>query len=129
MCTYIIEKAAITGSGKGPQGWFSLNQANVYYDHPVHAPMDHALTIDFVNEAKGPGARVAVELSPESARAAYREDSGCALEAGYQGAWIPVVHIGLTQSGHYEGAAQAAPSGFQTHYSDGFSRRRWHSPA
>ena len=68
MCTYIIEKAAITGSGKGPQGWFSLNQANVYYDHPVHAPMDHALTIDFVNEAKGPGARVAVELSPESAR-------------------------------------------------------------
>ena len=72
MCTYIIEKAAITGSGKGPQGWFSLNQANVYYDHPVHAPMDHALTIDFVNEAKGPGARVAVELSPESARSLSR---------------------------------------------------------
>ena len=83
MCTYIIEKATITGSGKGPQGWFSLNQANVYYDHPVHAPMDHALTIDFVNEAKGPGARVAVELSPESARQLI-EKIQAALEAGYQ---------------------------------------------
>ena len=30
--------------------------------------MEHALNIDFVNEAAGPGARVAVELSPESAR-------------------------------------------------------------
>ena len=28
----------------------------------------HALNIDFVNEAAGPGARVAVELTPESAR-------------------------------------------------------------
>jgi hypothetical protein len=31
--------------------------------------MEYALNIDFVNEAQGPGARVAVELSPQSARA------------------------------------------------------------
>jgi hypothetical protein len=31
-------------------------------------PLEHALNIDFVNEAAGPGARVAVELSIEAAR-------------------------------------------------------------
>ncbi|HEX2324948.1 MAG TPA: DUF6295 family protein, partial [Chloroflexota bacterium] len=36
------------------------------------APLDHALIIDFLNEAAGPGARVAVELSAESARALVR---------------------------------------------------------
>ena len=67
MCTYNIEKATITGSGKGPQGWFSLNEARVYYDHPFHSPADHTLNIDFVNDTQGLGARVAVELSAESA--------------------------------------------------------------
>ena len=68
MCTYITEKAAIVGSAKGPNGWMAVDTANVYYDHPYHAPLDHALNIDFVNEAGGPGHRVAVELSAESAR-------------------------------------------------------------
>ncbi|MCZ2111256.1 MAG: DUF6295 family protein [Dehalococcoidia bacterium] len=67
MCTGIIETTTIAGSGKGPQGWFSVDRANVSYDHPFHAPFEHALTIDFVNEAKGPGARVAVELDRQSA--------------------------------------------------------------
>ena len=69
MCTYIVEKAALSGSGKGAQGWFALSNANVMFDHPFHAPLEHALTIDFVNEQMGPAARVAVELTPESARA------------------------------------------------------------
>ena len=72
MCNWIIEKAEIAGSGKGPEGWFSLSRANVYYDHPFHAPLEHALNIDFVNESEGLGARVAVELSPESARQLVR---------------------------------------------------------
>jgi hypothetical protein len=41
----------------------------VAYDHPYHALLEHALTIDFVDEAAGPSARVAVELSADSARA------------------------------------------------------------
>ena len=65
----IAERVEIEGSGKGRGGWFTLRQANVSYDHPFDAPMEHALNIDFVNEAQGPGARVAVELSPQSARA------------------------------------------------------------
>ena len=68
MCTMIVEKAEMAGSGKGPQGWFALRQANVSYDHAFHAPLEHAVSIDFVNESEGLGARVAVELSPESAR-------------------------------------------------------------
>jgi hypothetical protein len=68
MCTTIVEKAEITGSGRGPNGWFSLQQANVSYDHPYHMPLDHALNIDFVNPDDGLAARIAVELSPESAR-------------------------------------------------------------
>lgn len=68
MCTMIVEKGEMTGSGKGPKDWFQLRQVNVSYDHPFHAPLDHALNIDFVNESEGLGARVAVELTPESAR-------------------------------------------------------------
>jgi len=68
MCTYVVEKADIAGSGKGVQGWFPLTGANVAFDHPAHAPLEHALLIDFVNETQGPGARVAVEMSADSAR-------------------------------------------------------------
>ena len=69
MCTMIVEQIKIEGSGKGLSGWFTLKEANVSYDHPFNAPLEHALNIDFVNEAQGPGARVAVELSVEAAQA------------------------------------------------------------
>ena len=69
MCTMIVQQIKIDGSGKGIHGWFALKEANVSYDHPFNAPLEHALNIDFVNEAQGPGARVAVELSAEAARA------------------------------------------------------------
>jgi len=68
MCTMIVQQVKIDGSGKGTGGWFALRQANVSYDHPFNAPLEHALNIDFVDEAQGPGARVAVELSLEAAR-------------------------------------------------------------
>lgn len=68
MCTMIVRQVAIEGSGKGASGWFAVRQVNVSYDHPFHAPLEHALNIDFVDEAQGPGARVAVELNLESAR-------------------------------------------------------------
>ena len=68
MCTMIVEKVAMEGSGKGTGGWFHVNQANVSYDHPFNAPFEHALNIDFVNQSQGLAARVAVELSENSAR-------------------------------------------------------------
>lgn len=69
MCTMISQQARIAGSGKGPEGWFTVSQASVSYDHPFNVPLEYALNIDFVDEALGPGARVAVELDVESARA------------------------------------------------------------
>jgi hypothetical protein len=68
MCTMIVHQAKIEGRGKGAAGWFEVKEANVSYDHPYDMPLEHALNIDFVNEAEGPGARVAVELSVEAAR-------------------------------------------------------------
>lgn len=68
MCTYDTQHVALTGSGKGASGWFSLSEATVYFDHPVHAQAEHTLNIDFTNPARGPGARVAVELDAASAR-------------------------------------------------------------
>jgi hypothetical protein len=68
MCTMIYHQAKIDGSGRGANGWFQVREVNVSYDHPYQMPLEHALNIDFVNEAEGPGARVAVELTLESAR-------------------------------------------------------------
>lgn len=81
MCTYITEKADITGSGKGPGEWIPLTQANVYFDHPARAFLENALMIDFVNPRLGPSARIAVELSPESARELVQKILA-ALESG-----------------------------------------------
>ena len=76
MCSYIVEKAALTGSAKG-RGWMKIDTAHVYYDHPFHAPLDHALGIDFINAANGGRERVAIEISAEvGARAGARDPRG-----------------------------------------------------
>jgi hypothetical protein len=72
MCSYVTVPAELSGSAKGPDGWFSVTGASVYFDHPFHAPLEHSLNIDFVDPARGPGARVAVELSAASARELVR---------------------------------------------------------
>jgi uncharacterized protein DUF6295 len=72
MCTYLTETIKVAGSGKGNAGWFAVSDASVYFDHPVHAMAEHTLNIDFRNPAKGPDARVAVELTYESARELVR---------------------------------------------------------
>src|SRR5213594_4265512 len=87
MCTMIVKQAKVWGSGKGANGWFKLRKANVSYDHPFDAPLEHALNIDFVNEALGPGARVAVELSVEAARALV-EAIGTVLERAEAGGYL-----------------------------------------
>ena len=69
MCTYATVTTPLQGSAKGPGSrWFSVTDGVVYFDHPVHAMAEHTLNIDFTAPADGPGARVAVELTAESAR-------------------------------------------------------------
>ncbi len=67
MCTYQTARCAVEGSGKGAAGWFPLSTATVYVDHPVHAAAEHTLNIDFAAPERGASARVAVELTAESA--------------------------------------------------------------
>ncbi len=69
MCTYRTDLLAVSGSGKGTRGWFTLTDASVYVDHPVHAPGLHTLNVDLRNPGLGPDARVALELDAGSARA------------------------------------------------------------
>jgi Family of unknown function (DUF6295) len=68
MCTSIVEIVGADGAGKGGDGWFKLTNAVVSYDHPHHAVLEEAITIDFVNATLGPETRVAVELTLASAK-------------------------------------------------------------
>ena len=67
MCTMVVESTKITGSGKGTNAWFPIQEVNVSYDHPFHAPMEYTVNLDFTNESMGPSARGGVELSARSA--------------------------------------------------------------
>ena len=69
MCTMIAVSAAVTGSGKGPTGWFPVTGATVGYDHGTHSGTEHALLLDFTNYDLGVDARVALELDLGSGRA------------------------------------------------------------
>ena len=68
MCTSIVEIVGCAGAGKTGNGWIELTNAVVSYDHPHHALLEEAITIDFINTALEPGARVAVELTLEAAK-------------------------------------------------------------
>jgi hypothetical protein len=69
MCTYATVQTALQGSAKGPDSsWFHVTDGTIYFDHPVHAMAEHTLNIDFADPARGPAARVAVELTAASAR-------------------------------------------------------------
>ena len=65
MCTYETTHVPLPrSSGKLVTGWSALEEATVYFDHPVDAPLDHSLNIDFRRGAD----RLAVELDPAAAR-------------------------------------------------------------
>ena len=69
MCTYQTFTVDIEGAGKGATGWFDATLASVSFDHPVRAQAEHSLNIDILAPALGPSARVALELTADSARA------------------------------------------------------------
>jgi hypothetical protein len=69
MCTSIVEIAPADGMAKGEDEWFPLTHSVVSYDHARHALLYDAITIDFVNLGLPPGARAAVELTLDAAKA------------------------------------------------------------
>jgi len=68
MCTSVVEIVECEGAGTSEGGWIAVTKAVVSYDHPHHALLEDAITIDFVNDDLGPGARAAVELTLDSAK-------------------------------------------------------------
>jgi hypothetical protein len=69
MCTYATVRERVHGSAKGPNGaWMRVSDATVYFDHPVHAMAEHTLNIDLADPTRGPAARIAIELTADSAR-------------------------------------------------------------
>lgn len=69
MCTYTTFADKISGSAKGPgTAWMAVSDVTVYFDHPVHAMATHTVNIDVADPTRGPSARVALELTPDSAR-------------------------------------------------------------
>ena len=71
MCTSIVEIAPAEGMGKREDAWFPLTHAVVAYDHARHAVLADVITLDFINADLPPGARAAVELTLESAKALH----------------------------------------------------------
>src|SRR2546422_3540976 len=88
MCTMIAHQVQIMGRGKSGLEWFEVREANVSYDHPYDLPLEHALNIDFVNEALGPGARVAVELSVDAARQLVKTIEAVLAQADQRGGLV-----------------------------------------
>jgi hypothetical protein len=69
MCTSVVEIVRAEGAGTSEHGWFPVTSVAVSYDHPHHALLEDAITIDFVNPALGPSARAGIEITLESAKA------------------------------------------------------------
>ena len=69
MCTSIVEIAAAEGMAKRGDEWFPLSQAVVAYDHARHASAGDVITLDFFNSGLDAGARAAVEITLDSAKA------------------------------------------------------------
>ena len=69
MCTSIVEVIAAEGMAKRADDWFALSHVAVAYDHARHALLGDVITLDFVNTGLPPGARAAVEITLESAKA------------------------------------------------------------
>ena len=72
MCTWMSQQVEASGAARGVPDWMRVTAVNVMYDHPVSAPYDHALLLDFINPSQGVGARVGIELSARSARELVR---------------------------------------------------------
>jgi hypothetical protein len=72
MCTWLSQRVEAHGAARGTSDWMRVTAINVMYDHPVSAPYDHALLLDFIDPSQGVGARVGIELSATSARELVR---------------------------------------------------------
>lgn len=81
MCTSIVEIAPAEGMAKCGDAWFPVTESVVAYDHARHALAGDVITLDFINTDLPPGARAAVELTLESAKALHQALARAIAEA------------------------------------------------
>jgi hypothetical protein len=56
---------------KADGDWFPVTHSVVAYDHARHALLGDVITLDFINTDLPPGARAAVELTLDTAKALH----------------------------------------------------------
>jgi hypothetical protein len=71
MCTSIVEIVPAEGMAKADGTWFPVTHSVVAYDHARHALFADVITLDFLNTDLPPGARAAVELTLDAAKALH----------------------------------------------------------
>jgi hypothetical protein len=71
MCTSIVEITPAEGMAKADGEWFPVTHSVVAYDHARHALLADVITLDFINTDLPPGARAAVELTLDAAKALH----------------------------------------------------------
>jgi Family of unknown function (DUF6295) len=86
VCTSISQSVAAAGAAKGGTDWFPVSVANVGFDHAVGSRFDHALLLDFAAPARGPSARVAVELDLRTGKALLAALQSVIEQAEHSGA-------------------------------------------
>ena len=57
MCTSVVEIVRAEGAGRSEIGWFPVTEAVVSYDHPHHALLEEAITLDSAKALAGALAR------------------------------------------------------------------------
>jgi hypothetical protein len=73
MCTMIANRLALHGTIKAGGTWTTITEAFVGYDHPIELDVEHAVTLDLVDERDGAIRRIALELPLEEARRLHCE--------------------------------------------------------
>jgi hypothetical protein len=71
MCTSIVEIVPAEGMAKADGTWFPVTHSVVAYDHARHALLADVISLDFLSTDLPPGARAAVELSLDAAKALH----------------------------------------------------------
>ena len=62
MCTNIATKTRVKGSAKSCDGWSSIDEATIGYDHAAHTWVEHTVRLDFWDSRRPDAEHIAVEL-------------------------------------------------------------------
>lgn len=69
MCEFNqVTRVSLTGSARTSEGWFELEDAQVYHDHFIRANVVEGVVLDVLNPGRQDGAKICFEIDADSAR-------------------------------------------------------------